>query len=273
MRIVTLMENTHGAEGCAFGHGLSLFIETSGRRILLDAGPDESFASNAALLGVDLTSVDICVLSHGHYDHAGGLLKFAELDPHAPIYLQRAAALDYYADDPGNLHYIGIDKAIATLSSARLLEGDADIGGGLRLLAGVHGRRLLFAGNARLKQRLDGRLIADAFAHEQALAVEEGGRHFLFSGCSHLGIVNWMDRFREAFGRWSDAAVGGFHFMKKAPYSVEEEATIRQTARELAATGTLFYTGHCTGEKAFVLMAEIMGDSLRALHSGAVFSL
>ncbi len=273
MRIITLMENSPGAAGCIYGHGLSLYIETERHRILLDTGPDASFAANAARLGVNLKGVDICVLSHGHYDHAGGLMTFAGVNPSAPIYLQQSATLDYYADDPGDLHYIGIDKAISHLPSAVLLDGSITLDDELQLLSGVHGCRLQSKSNGRLKQLTGGRLVPDDFCHEQALAACSGGTFCLFSGCSHLGIVNWMDRFHGAYGRWPDVAVGGFHFMKHGDYSKEEESIIRHTAQEMERTGTLFYTGHCTGERAFGIMKEIMGGQLRPLHSGMAINL
>ena len=81
MRIVTLIENTPGAPGCAHEHGLSLYIETGHHTLLLDTGATGAFADNAAALGLDLSRVDTVVLSHGHYDHAGGLLRLVEPGP------------------------------------------------------------------------------------------------------------------------------------------------------------------------------------------------
>ena len=91
MRIVNLIENTPGAEGCVPAHGLAFYVETDGHRILVDAGPSDEMLHNAERLGVDLRTVDVAILSHGHYDHSGGLLAFAELNPTAAIYMQRSA--------------------------------------------------------------------------------------------------------------------------------------------------------------------------------------
>ena len=83
MRLVALVENTACAD-IAQAHGLSLYIETEKHRILFDAGPDGALLlSNAEKLGIDLKRVDIAVLSHGHYDHAGGLRAFMELNSSA----------------------------------------------------------------------------------------------------------------------------------------------------------------------------------------------
>ena len=87
MRIVTLVENTARRQDLTAEHGLSLYIETENHKILFDAGQSEAFAENAKKLGVDLTQTDLAVLSHGHYDHGGGLAKFLEANDHAPIFL------------------------------------------------------------------------------------------------------------------------------------------------------------------------------------------
>ena len=76
MKITTLMENTACADRYAAEHGLSLFIETKSKNILFDSGPSEAFAANAEKLGVNLGKADIAILSHGHYDHSGGMLRF-----------------------------------------------------------------------------------------------------------------------------------------------------------------------------------------------------
>ena len=268
MRIVTLMENSPGSAGCAFEHGLSFYIETERRRILSDTGASAAFLDNAALLGVPLETVDAVFLSHGHYDHAGGVLPFVQRNPRAVIYAQRGAELPYYAMDPDGFHYIGMNPKIAALPQIRFLDGDADIDGELSVLGRITGRRFWPASNRSLKRLDGGSFVQDSFSHEQALVVRQSERFYLFSGCAHNGILNVLDRFREKCGRNPDAVFSGFHFMKRGDYAPEELTEIRETARELARMDTEFYSGHCTGQRAFALMREIMGAQLHELHSG-----
>ena len=85
MKIICLAENTEGVSGCEAEHGLSLYIETKKHKLLLDTGASDLFAVNAEKLGIDLTAVDTVVLSHGHYDHSGGIMTFAAINPTAGI--------------------------------------------------------------------------------------------------------------------------------------------------------------------------------------------
>ena len=91
MRIVTLMENTACREDLAAEHGLSLYVQTDGCSLLFDAGQSAAFADNAEKLGVDLAEVKLAVLSHGHYDHGGGLKKFLEINDTAPVWMNPCA--------------------------------------------------------------------------------------------------------------------------------------------------------------------------------------
>ena len=91
MKITVLLENTACRADLCAAHGLSLYIEACGRRVLFDMGPDEGFLQNAGSLGVDLTAVDLAVLSHGHDDHGGGLAAFCRVNPTAPVYVHRRA--------------------------------------------------------------------------------------------------------------------------------------------------------------------------------------
>lgn len=88
MKITTLVENTTTCSALGFEHGLSLYIEAAGKTILFDSGASELFAVNAEKLGIDLQRVDAAVLSHGHYDHSGGLKTFFTKNTHAPLYVK-----------------------------------------------------------------------------------------------------------------------------------------------------------------------------------------
>ena len=89
MRIINLIENTKGCRDCLFEHGLSFYAETGKHRILVDTGASDAFIRNAARLEVDLKQVDMVILSHGHYDHAGGIPAFHRINPGAVIYMHR----------------------------------------------------------------------------------------------------------------------------------------------------------------------------------------
>ena len=91
MKLTALLENTTDCPDILTRHGLSLYLETAHHKILFDFGPDDSFARNAEQLGVDLSAVDLAVLSHGHDDHGGGLKTFLEINQTAPVYVRETA--------------------------------------------------------------------------------------------------------------------------------------------------------------------------------------
>ena len=99
MRIQNLIENTKGCSGVDCAHGFSFYIETTSHKLLVDLGPSEVTLENAKKLDIDLKKVDTVVLSHGHYDHSGGIIPFTKINKEAIIYMQALAEREYYADD------------------------------------------------------------------------------------------------------------------------------------------------------------------------------
>ena len=100
---------------------------------------------NAEVLNIDLSAVDTVILSHGHYDHSGGILPFSEINHTAQIIMQRSAAEPHFNGD----RYIGIDKAIPDLPNVQLIEGDVQLDDELFLFSGIAGRRCLSAGEQK----------------------------------------------------------------------------------------------------------------------------
>lgn len=263
MRAVILMEDTCGDPQCAYEHGLSVYVETPGHRILVDTGASEKTLENAKKLGVDLTKVDTVVLSHGHYDHSGGLPAFRDLNQDAVIYMQQSALGDYYHGE----RYIGVDKRIAGMQGVKLLTGDSRIDEELSVFTGITGRRFWPQSNLKLSMLKDGRRVQDEFGHEQCLVIH-GEKKVLISGCAHNGILNILDRYGEKYGGAPDIVISGFHMTKKADYTEEEVEIIKKTAKELKGKDTVFYTGHCTGQRAIELMQPVMGERMVQIHCG-----
>ena len=100
IKIQNLIEDTAANNGCLAEHGLSFYVETLNHKLLVDAGASGKFMENAKKLNVNLKQVDTLILSHGHYDHSGGILPFASINPTARIYIHEKAAGDYYSEKP-----------------------------------------------------------------------------------------------------------------------------------------------------------------------------
>ena len=267
MRIVNLIEDTDGKNGCLFEHGLSFYIETERHKVLLDTGATDAFIKNAEKKKIDLTTVDTLVVSHGHYDHAGGVLAFAELCPDAAIYIQRPATGKFYNLKNCQEKYIGMDEGINALDQVVFLDGDLKIDDELSIFTGVRGNRLLPRGNEVLMKKSGNGFVSDSFDHEQYLVVSNMDQRILLSGCAHRGILNILDKYVELYGEDPTCVISGFHTVMQK-YEDKDIEIIEKTAKELLKKSSTFYSGHCTGEYAIGIMKSIMGERLIAIHSG-----
>ncbi len=236
MKITVLAENTAISDRFEAEHGLSFYIETEGRTILFDMGQTDAFLKNARELGIDLSKVDLAVLSHGHYDHGGGLSAFLSINKTAPIYLSRHAFGDYYSSK-----YIGLDKTLENNPRLELVSDYLKIDENTELFS-CNDKELAYPIEPfGLTSEHDGVRTDDDFRHEQYLLINEKGRRILISGCSHKGVLNLTEHFKP------DILVGGFHFMKLAP-ETEDRKRLDAAAEALGGTDTEYYTCHCTGE-------------------------
>lgn len=253
MKITVLAENTSSREDLGSEHGLSLFIETGETRLLFDMGQSGLFAENARKLGVDLASAELAVLSHGHYDHGGGLPVFLKLNEHAPVYLS-----EYAFDECHNAEgkYIGLDPGLKSEPRLVFTGEEKELSPCLRLYACNGRERKHPLDSAGLTVRREGKLLPDGFRHEQYLLIEEAGKRVLISGCSHKGVLNLLDWFRP------DVLVGGFHLMKQPA-----DEALAPYAEALSAFGAELFTCHCTGVAQFSWLRKRL-PGLRYLSTG-----
>ena len=268
MDVITLVENTEGSAHCPTEHGLSYYIETGAHRILMDAGADDLVLNNARQLGVDLSAVDTAVISHGHYDHGGGLPAFLHTNDKADVFIQERAFGAYYSIHGDRTRYIGLPEELRGHRQLILVNGNHTIDASLSLFSNISDRYPSPAANRTLNEKCGDSFIPDTFSHEQCLVVFEQGRHYLFSGCAHHGILNILDTFRSVYHTDPDAVFSGFHMYQKHGYNAEDIQLITETACILRETRSVFYTGHCTGSEPYQMMKQIMGDQLHYLHCG-----
>ena len=227
IQITALVENTSADPRLGAEHGLSLYIETGAHHILFDMGQTALYAANARALGVDLAGVDLAVLSHGHYDHGGGLAHFLAANPGAPVYLSRYAFEPHYH---GSTKNIGLEPALAQNLRLRFTGETTPLGDGLTLYACNARPRRHDLGSFGLTTVRDGAFVEEDFRHEQYLLIEQAGKRVLISGCFHKGILDLVEWFRP------DVLVGGFHFSK-----LPLDETLAGYARALDRSGTVFY--------------------------------
>jgi len=264
-----------GSAICHAHHGLSLLIAAhvgdERRTLLLDAGPEgTTLMHNAAILGVDFGAIDAVVLSHGHWDHGGGLLTAVEAIGlqrpafdcylHPGMFAQRGSTrpdgsmfVNERLPEPAQLTKVGANVIVTR--EPRIVADVFSVSGEVPRVTpyevGIPGH---------VRRSADGRgwdddpLIMD----ERFVAVHVKDKGvFVFSACSHAGIVNVLTHARAMSPAPLYGAMGGLHL------SGVTEKIIPDTVRDLKQFGLkLFAPGHCTGWRAISAMAREFGDEL-----------
>lgn len=270
MKITVLVDNISSHE-LPVEHGLSLHVQMNdGGAFLFDCGQSDLFARNAACMNIALGNLQFAVLSHGHYDHGGGLSHLHNILPSLPIYMHHEALRAHYSLRPDGVKYIGLSPSLLAEVGGvcRLCSGVTKVAPGLTLFDSVQGNICMPPGNGRLFEDISG--TPDTFPDEQNLLIEEGGCVVLIAGCAHRGIVNIMNRAEDICQKPLTHVVGGFHLKKMGLDAVREKEFVELLAGELMKRNAIYYTMHCTGDDAFRKLKEFMGDRLHYASCGEV---
>ena len=256
-QVTTLMENHTALDCLASEHGLSLLIEGNGRRVLYDTGASPRFLKNAKTLQAALTPLDALVLSHGHYDHTGGMsaLLGTAVRP-AAIYLGRHFFEERYSRKEYGLEEIGAAAAPETVDAfgcpvVEVGPEPIDLGGGVWVVSGFSTTQEMELPSPKLIRRRGGKLEPDSFEDETALVLETERELVLISGCAHVGVLSMAGRVSRLFGRPVTAFLGGTHLVNAEDRRIEGTCTL---LRELGVKR--LGACHCSGERAVAYFQE-----------------
>ncbi|MBP8641377.1 MAG: MBL fold metallo-hydrolase [Oscillospiraceae bacterium] len=269
MIINVLAEDTADSITFIREHGLCLYIQTKDHKILFDTGASAIFAQNACKMTVDLSEVDLVVISHGHYDHGGGLNTFLSINSKAKVYCHQRAFEEHYSERPNGVkEYIGLDDTILTKERFVFCGDRLVIDEELELFSGVKGEKLLPPGNSNLLLKVGEAYLRDDFSHEQNLIINENGKTLLIVGCAHKGIVNIIEHFRSERGCLPDWIIGGFHLNYNGNNECDDSNLVNKIGEFLLNTNTQCYNCHCTGTEAYSRLKAIMGEKIEYLSTG-----
>jgi 7,8-dihydropterin-6-yl-methyl-4-(beta-D-ribofuranosyl)aminobenzene 5'-phosphate synthase len=222
---------------------------------------------NAEVLGADLSGLSAVVLSHGHYDHTGGLDAVLEVAPgEAPVHAHPAATAPKYAvsagGEPREIGFRGGPEAAGRLKLSR---EPVEVVPGVRTTGQVP-RVTTFEDTGGPFFLDPGGLEPDPLFDDQSLLVEAAGGHVLIAGCAHSGIVNTLRHARDLAGGGRFLAVlGGMHLAAASEQRLSA-TTLMLREMDVAAVGP----AHCTGEAVCSRMAGEFGERFRHCAAGTV---
>ncbi len=269
MIIKVMAENTSSAKDLGCEHGLSLYIETPKHKILFDTGAGALFYENAVKMNINLSAVDLAVISHGHNDHGGGLKTFLGINSKATVYLHYKAFENHYALRPnGEKDYIGLDQTLLPNQQFVFCGDRLAIDEEIELFSGIKGTKLLPSGNATLLMINGQEFLPDDFGHEQNLIIKENGKTILIAGCAHSGIVNIVEQFHKDKGYLPDLVIGGFHLYNQGKKENENPAVVKEVGEFLVNSNAMYYTCHCTGIEPYNQLKSLMGEKIAYLSTG-----
>lgn len=271
VRVTLLSENLARGKNILGEHGLAWWIDTGDARVLFDTGQGLALGHNAAQLGIDLGRADAIVLSHGHYDHVGGLPIALERAPRASLWLHPAACAPKFSRSAdGRARRISTDfmehRDFGRGREIRHVEAPVEVVPGIRLTGEVPRTHPWedVGGPFFLDEGLS---EPDPIRDDLTMFLPGDGECTVIFGCAHAGIINILDYISHLTGGLPFGTLaGGLHLLAAGPERMDH--TIGHL-RELDPKRIL--ACHCTGFRAQLRIAAGFPDIVAEAHAGMTF--
>jgi 7,8-dihydropterin-6-yl-methyl-4-(beta-D-ribofuranosyl)aminobenzene 5'-phosphate synthase len=270
--IKILIDNKSNA-GLIKEHGFSAWIEAFGHKILFDTGQSEALIHNSAALGCDLSLADALILSHGHYDHTGGLSHVLKQNPSIKIYCHSHVVYTRYSIREG-----AVPKDISMPQDARkaILILPAEqicwcvhperIYSGVRLSGPIPMAHPLENTGGPFFLDPEGKQ-PDPIEDDIALWMQSDHGLIIITGCCHSGLINTVDHIRKISNQQKICAIiGGFHLENA---SLQRLEATTQALKEWGVDTII--PCHCTGDKAVTFLQDEFGEKVIEGYAGMVW--
>ncbi len=271
LEVTTLIENSKGEHlSLKNEHGISFLIESDGKKILFDTGQSDLFLKNAKLLNKDFSNINHVVLSHGHYDHSGGLKYLIKENKEFKLWLGNGFFKLKYGYQNGAYEFLGNDFDIKYLEDNKInynivnqniVEIEKDIFIITNFIKNQKDEQI----NPRFVIKEKNTFISDEFLDEVLIAIKTSKGIIAILGCSHPGMRNMLETVKTRLKAPLYAVLGGTHL-------VEANEECLNNSLEYLNSGDIEFVGvsHCTG---FDAMGKMKKSNSHYFHNRTGTSL
>lgn len=273
MKIVVLMEDKAlEKKELETEHGLSVYMELDGKKILFDTGQSGKFIDNANALNVDLKDLDYVLISHGHYDHSGGLERLIEeVSPHIELFVGKNFFHDKYSlRDSGDYEYVGnpFDRSYLEEKEIKTEYVDVDmlnITENLMVFTNFNRKDEFENNNQKMFLKEDGVYKLDTFPDEISIGIKTDKGLIVVVGCSHPGIVNILETIMDRTGMKIHQVIGGTHLIE------EDDDKIKKVIDYLKEKDIKYISAcHCTGKQGETMLSQELEDGFMEMKTGDI---